>query len=315
MSKASGVKPLLLVVTLVALPTRALAWDPYGHMMIAASAWEQISDKAVRKRIGALLKLNPRYGDWTAGVPAAQRDRVAFVEAAVWPDFIKQAPGYVADGTENGNRPADAPASSQNIGYADNLMHKYWHFIDVPFSPDGTATQPPDFVNAQTQIEAFRAALKSADVSDAVKSYDLVWLEHIVADVHQPLHCVSRFDAAQKDGDNGGNLVRLEGDAKTLHKFWDGLLGTANGDRAAAIAAARSLKPPPASLAKVQDEAIWIDESFEAARTHVYKDPVGVGPGPFTVNAAYTHAGEAVARKRAALAGARLARLLTDALK
>jgi hypothetical protein len=315
MGESSGMNRVLLVVALLAVPARALAWDPYGHMMIAASAWEQIGDKAVRKRIGALLKLNPQYGDWIKGVPAAQRDRVAFVEAAKWADFIKQAPGYVADGTENGNRPANVPASSQNIGYADRLMHKYWHFIDVPFSPDGTATQAPDFVNAKTQIRAFRAALKAANVSDDVKSYDLVWLEHIVADVHQPLHCVSRFDAAQKDGDSGGNFVKLAGDPNTLHKFWDDLLGTANADRDAAMAAAQDLPPPPARLAKVRDEAVWIDEGVEVAKTHAYRAPIGVGEGPFTLDAAYAHAAKAVARKRAALAGARLARVLTDALE
>jgi hypothetical protein len=305
----------LVVALLLLVPARAFAWNPFGHRMIAASAWEQIRDKAVRKRIGALLKLNPQYADWVEGVPAAERDRVAFIEAATWPDFIKQAPGYVADGTERGNRPDDVPASSQNIGYADRLMHKYWHFIDVPFSPDGTATAGPDAVNAKTRIEAFRAALKSASVSNDVKSYDLVWLEHIVADVHQPLHCTSRFDAAQPNGDSGGNFVKLTGDPSNLHAFWDNLLGTANTDRAAAVAAAKKLKPPPIAQATVADEAVWIEEGVEAAKTHVYAAPIGVGEGPFTVDAAYDSAAEALARKRAALASARLARLLTDALR
>src|SRR3954466_14744593 len=155
-------KWVLLLVSLVAWPARAFAWAPYGHMIVAASAWDQIGDDAVRKRIGALLKLNPQYGDWVKGVPAADRDRVAFVRAATWPDFIKTAPGYEADGTDNGNRPTPVPESSRNIGYKDMRMHKYWHFIDLPFSPDGTKTHPPGFVNARTQITALRAALKSA---------------------------------------------------------------------------------------------------------------------------------------------------------
>jgi hypothetical protein len=308
-------KRILLLVTLFVWPARAFAWDPYGHMVVAASAWDQIGDHAVRKRIVALLRLNPQYGDWVKGVPAASRDRVAFVMAATWPDFIKRAPGYEADGTDNGNRPAHVPESSQNKGYQDHLMHKYWHFIDLPFSADGTKTDPPDFVNAQTQIGAFRAALKSAAFSDDIKSYDLVWLEHLVGDVHQPLHCTSRFDAAQKAGDNGGNFVKLSAAPGNLHAFWDDALGTANNDRAAAIAAAHKLTPPPTKLAKITDEAIWINESFEAAKTHSYKEPIGVGEGPFTVTTAYTQATAAFARKRVALAGARLARVLTDALK
>ena len=308
-------KRALLFAILIVFPARAFAWNPYGHMVVAASAWDQISKRAVRKKITALLKLNPQYEDWVKGVPAARRDRVAFVMAATWPDFIKSAPGYTADGDDHGNTPPNVPASSQNIGYADRLMHKYWHFIDVPFSPDGTATHGPNFVNAKTQIAAFRAALKSPAVSDDIKSYDLVWLEHLVGDVHQPLHCTSRFDAAQKDGDQGGNLVKLSGPPGQLHAFWDDLLGTANTDPAAAIDAARKLKPPSTKPAKVINVAAWIDQSVEAAKTHVYTEPIGVGEGPFTVDATYTRAAEAVAQKRVALAGARLAQLLTDALE
>src|ERR1041384_7978479 len=142
-------RPLLLstvaaLAVLLAVPSRARAWDPYGHMVVAASAWRRITNTKVKKRIGELLKLNPQYDDWVKGVPKARQLRVAFVKAATWPDFIKEAPGYTADGKNGGNTPAHVAASSQNIGYTDKLMHKYWHFIDLPFSPDGTATQEPD---------------------------------------------------------------------------------------------------------------------------------------------------------------------------
>src|SRR5580765_4929913 len=49
-----AMKRAILLVTLFVWPARALAWDPYGHMVVAASAWEQIGDPAVRKRIGVL---------------------------------------------------------------------------------------------------------------------------------------------------------------------------------------------------------------------------------------------------------------------
>jgi len=305
-------KRVVFIAALLIWPARAFAWNPYGHMVVAASAWDQIGKPAVRKRITALLKLNPQYEDWIKGVPAARRDRVAFVMAATWPDTIKSDSHYV----EDGNVPDHVPASSDNTkGYQDRLLHKYWHFINLPFSPDGTPTHGPAFVNAKTQISAFRAALKSSATTDDVKSYDLVWLEHLVGDVHQPLHATSRFTATQKQGDNGGNLVKLTEQPGNLHLFWDELLGTGDGSAATAIAAAHKLTPPAVALAKVTDEAVWIDESFEAAKAHAYKEPIGVGDGPFTLNATYTKAAKALARKRVALAGARLARLLTDALE
>ena len=115
-----------------------------------------------RARAIALLKLSPQYDTWIAGVPAGKRDQIAFVRAATWPDAIKRDDAYQSDGPDNGDRPPPGPEASQNIGYADHLRHKYWHFINRPFSPDGTALQNPDTPNVSTQIEALRAKLSRA---------------------------------------------------------------------------------------------------------------------------------------------------------
>jgi hypothetical protein len=58
-------------------------------------------------------------------------------------------------------------------------MHKYRHFVDLPFSPDGTALEDPPSPNVQTQIALFRKALSSELVTDDVTSYDLAWLNHL----------------------------------------------------------------------------------------------------------------------------------------
>jgi hypothetical protein len=110
------------------------------------------------------------------------------------PDCIKgnQCPGYTSDGPNGGNTPPNDPSASQNIGYADHLMHKYWHFIDIPFAKKGMLAAPAPSPNAVTQILLFRAALASK-VSDDIKSYDMVWLEHLVGDIHQPLHAIQRY--------------------------------------------------------------------------------------------------------------------------
>ena len=53
-------------------------------------------------------------------------------------------------------------------------MHKYWHFINEPSSPDHTPLEQPEKPNAQTQIGTFRRTLASGSgVSDEVRSYDL----------------------------------------------------------------------------------------------------------------------------------------------
>jgi hypothetical protein len=306
-------KTLIVAILATALlsTSSAWAWDGEGHMQVAEIAWKHLT-AASRARVSNLLKLNPNYATWIAHVPAANRRQVAFVTAATWPDFIKSASGYTNDGDK---APAD-PASSQNIGYADHLMHRYWHFIDTPFSTDGTPLTQPVAPNARTQIELFTAAIAGTDASDDVKSYDLVWLEHLVGDVHQPLHATSRFSADLPSGDRGGNSVALcaRPCRDELHAFWDTVLGTSKLT-ATAIAAADKLPAAPAAGAAVADDQVWITESFEAAKQFVYAPPVGPGAGPYTLTAAYKSRAKAEAKTRIELAGIRLAHLINANLK
>ena len=100
-----------------------------------------------------------------------------------------------------------------------------------------------------------------------------------------------------------------------LHAFWDGVLG--HDERPAkAIAAAALLPIAPSEGAGIIDVDAWVAESVEAAKTHVYMEPVGPdGHGPVTLDDTYRANAKAVAQKRIALAGARLAHLIRAALK
>jgi hypothetical protein len=303
-------------------PRAARAWDDFGHMEVAAVAYKALSKKT-KDRVAKLLALNPAYANWIVGATAAERDRVAFMRAATWADSIKSDPSYGAADLQT------APTAAQNLGYADHLRHAYWHFVDQPFSPDGTALVPAPRPNAATQIPIFRAALGAAATSDDVKSYDLVWLLHLVGDVHQPLHCVSRYDKADPAGDRGGNSVRIMGDAQPpvcddprycpfgppneLHAFFDDIEGSGYAT-APPAAAADKLAKPDAKAAAVGDEAVWIAEGLTLAQTKIYVPPIGVSDGPFTVTPPYQTAAYALGKQRIALAGARLANLLNDAL-
>jgi hypothetical protein len=297
------------VVVGLAAPPAARAWNDHGHMLVAAIAYRQLAPNA-RARATALLRLNPDYAGWIAGVPTVSRDAVAFLRAATWPDVIKRTEGYVNDS----DHPTGA-AARQNVGYRDKLQHRYWHFIDVPFSTDGTKLEQPTKPNAETQIAAFRATLASPTAPDALKSYDLVWLLHLVGDVHQPLHCTSRFDKSQTHGDRGGNTVLLRAPPCTdeLHGFWDGVTGTSEAPANARTQAAELVAADPA-LAAIDDAAAWIAESLEAAKTSVYVAPIGAGTGPFPLDAHYQTQAHRLALRRVALAGARLAALINHAL-
>lgn len=308
--------PLFAVVALTSLISSASAWDDLGHMIVAASAYDQLTPE-VQERVSTLLKLNPNYAKWIANVPKSDRSRMAFLRASRWPDDIKVDPAYKQDGRHDGNRPSGRKAA-RNIGYADKLQHKYWHFINLPFSPDNTTLVEPPAPSAKTQIALFRKTLMSPSSSNYLKSYDLVWLIHLVADVHQPLHATSRFTKAHKKGDDGGNGVMVCSHPcqtkEKLHAFWDDILGVST-DTTTAIDKAKQLPAADPQLASISDESIWIKESFEAAQTHVYVSPIGAGIGPYEVTDSYKAAAQELAAQRIALAGTRLANLLNDALR
>jgi hypothetical protein len=152
----------------------------------------------------------------------------------------------------------------------------------------------------------------------------------LVGDVHQPLHATSRFTSQSKHGDSGGNSVilcphkgsRCSARFNSLHSFWDDALG--NGDSAtgalklacviASTGKAHCLPRITSDAVAIDDPAAWAKESFELARTVAYKRPIGPGRGPYYLTKSYQLAVGSAAEKQVALAGARLARLLNQAL-
>lgn len=287
-------------------------------MAVAAVAYDRLTP-SVRARADALVRLNPSFDEWNRRIPrrtrAAARRKMLFMFASLWPDEIKGDSRYRSDGPNGGNRPPTDGTADRNVGYSDFALHKYWHFVDLPFSQDGTPLIDPPVPNALTQIDAFRRVLAS-DSPDELKSYDLVWLLHLVGDVHQPLHCTARFGKGQREGDDGGNLVTVCNPqcGQRLHSFWDGQLGTSDDPRAA-VRLAAGLPAAPSAAARNLDTEDWIEEGFEHAKRDVYKQPVGLGAGPFRLNAAYRNSARALARRQAALGGARLANVLNEALR
>jgi hypothetical protein len=293
-----------LLLAILTTPA-ALAWNDFGHEVAAAVAYPRLTP-AVRARIGRLLRLNPDYDRWIAGVPGPRREEIAFIEAAVWADDIKTDGRHVFDG----ERPR-GPEAARNIGYADPLEHRYWHFIDQPFSSDHTRLLRPARPNIETELATLQRTLRSPSAPAALKSYDLVWIEHLVGDAHQPLHAVSRFTRSQPEGDAGGNFIALcrPPCRRNLHSFWDEVLGKSRSPTAAIRYAAGLPAPSPRAVA-IGSSRRWLEESQRVAERYVYAPPIGDGRGPYRLDAAYRRQALEVARRQIALAGARLALVL-----
>jgi hypothetical protein len=328
MTKAFMKRTAVMLPLLAFSPDPALSWNGFGHMEVAAVAWDTLNDKPqIQARITELLKINPLYKSWTDDVPENIRAKVGFMRAATWPDIIKGDGQHIEDGApgSHGDRPAGTPNDFLNIGYSDNRMHKYWHFIDKPFSPDDTRLQQPEEPTIQNRIATFRRALASdSGVDDPVRSYDLSWLLHLVGDAHQPLHATSRFTHAHQGGDGGGNSVKIQcgqhievfcHNGESLHSFWDDLLGPSDAEPDRVIRAQGGLPEPDRRLASISDEAEWLDESFKIAKALAYADPpISADDEASTLTETYKRKALSTAEERIALAGVRLARLVESAL-
>jgi hypothetical protein len=309
--------PLTVLTAFVAcFAAPASAWWDSGHMQIAYVAFKNL-DAPVKEKVDALLRLNPDYVKWTAGVPERNAKLYAFMRASVWADDIKTREyGYMRDNV-NGS------TAGQNVGYDDRNQHSYWHYKDINFSPDGTPLPPADPVDLVTQAKVMIAALaKSPGRSDDVRSYDLVWLLHLVGDAHQPLHAVGRFTKEIPHGDAGGNaerVIRATGETVALHAYWDSLFGGyTSPDGAAFDADGRDGLASIAvneDTAKITDPQAWIEESAELAKQYAYAPPVSFGRDTVLLTRDYETNARNIARNQAALAAARLKNLLNGALR
>ena len=310
---------------LMAAPARC--WNGEGHEVVAYIAYQHL-DAATRIKVDELMKRNPCYSEWVSAVstlPEAERPLGLFMLAATWPDEIKRNKydcelnlHFGPDGARNGDEPPSGPEAGQNTGYDDTHRHKYWHFVDIPFSTDGTPTKPPAEPNVPTEVPELLKALASGESED-LKSYDLVWIEHLVGDVHQPLHDTSRFTKNHPDGDAGGNLVPIcdsPNCRQELHAYWDDILGTENLEGAISLGKQLNGRPQPDG-ANNPDVHAWVSEGFELAKKDVYRPPISADEpgGPIGIpDTQYHDNARKVAEAQVLLAGYRLAWVLNHAL-
>jgi len=277
-----------LVCLILCSPSISLGWGAGGHMMVAQIAFKRLNPKAKAKVAELLaIKIPP------AQVTAKSKD---FVNAAHWADDLRP--------------------------FAEFDSFKALHFIDQPFSSDGTAL-PADLPEADNIVKALQDnvnILKTSPDKNA-QAQALRLIIHFVGDIHQPLHCATRVDSDHHEGDRGGNLIAIKIPAPTnLHSYWDSGIGSfpKTGpnfkppplSQIPAAAAQAMVGNPATDPALKLDEpfnfSAWAGESLELAKDVTYK---GIKNGS-TPGAAYKKASLKVARQRVAWGGYRLAALL-----
>lgn len=275
------IKSTFLLSIALLLPFTTYAWNAVGHMVIATIAYQNLKPEP-RHRIDNLINyFHNEYNDIST-----------FIQIVTWPDMLR----------------------SQKIE-----MFTHWHYIDKPFSTDGTKlVDIVDDDNAIWALDQVRNVVKYQKANNYERARFLAFYAHIISDLHQPLHTVSDITALHPNGDKGGNLytIRYKGERSNLHRLWDSGVGFLNGnlgtDNIKTLANAVMARYPKKSLGAQADDLNpqhWLEEGMENAKQYVYDTPENG-----TVSAIYIERGSNVAQKEVALAGYRLATLLNEAL-
>jgi len=209
--------------------------------------------------------------------------------------------------------------------------HSAWHYINLPYKPDGqpasvqTVDPPPENI-----LRAYRTNLNilrsTAPVS--TKAVALCWIFHLIGDVHQPLHTVALFTTQfpPPEGDRGGTRfsIRAREGASTisLHTFWDDLiLGSERFQSVRNTATALRVQPDHAraqltELTETQCEEWAKQESFSLAKDQAYRNGQLRGSrdqqNGEVFPADYIATVKPLAERRIVLAGYRLADVLTQ---
>ncbi|MBK7647415.1 MAG: S1/P1 nuclease [Betaproteobacteria bacterium] len=270
------------------LSAPAMAWNAAGHRLTAFIAWQQLSPNT-REVIRQTLVRHPDYEHW---VERAHTDSgvAIFAEASTWPDDIRNDPRFYDEDKE-------APTPSQS-GLPDTARHKRWHYVDLNSRGKVEAGELDQQIERLSHL--LRSTEKKAEISNA-----LPWLEHLVADIHQPLH-------VGRHGDEGGNKIEIENPfnkrlpVSNLHTYWDDLPGPPwlRGKRLEKIADQLMANYP----APVQGNVtLWRDESHRLLN-QAYPDSNGSLLPAITES--FQQRARDISNRRIVDAGYRLGRLL-----
>ncbi|HTH51501.1 MAG TPA: S1/P1 nuclease, partial [Pyrinomonadaceae bacterium] len=212
------IKALAVIAGLLlsfAMPS--FAWDEVGHKITAYIAWQQMTPDVRARVIKTLLaapedaQLSTFYASYGSRTQEA-RQREFFMLIATWPDII---------------RDKNFPVRQKNYAHSDwHYADTFWQWKDnkVELLPEAEASG-----HALEKLADFDKLIRS-NATDAEKAVAIAWLEHLIGDIHQPLHASSRVTSSNAKGDQGGNLFLLtpkgtpRDKQENLHWFWDSIV-------------------------------------------------------------------------------------------
>ena len=295
--------PVLAVAALAIHPDPVRAWDLFGHHVVGAVAWEELTP-STRLAACELLQKAPADSDLPGLMPPGPRPlearcRELLVKAQGWADLVR-----------------DEIWSKRKERYD----HPEWHYVNHFWTPgpSGPRVLPERGTLGELSLRLPEAIANAADpsVSAPERAVALAWVLHLTGDAHQPLHSSGRVTSLEPKGDRGGNDFTLDDlESPNLHAFWDSILRRARRQSHAEsyfrwvsrVAGETAGAHPRASLAReaaIESPGAWSKESASIAMSSAYPEYLERN-APLPKR--YEDQVFPVAKKQAALAGYRLA--------
>lgn len=310
-TKIFGVITFVVLAVACVLPARA--WDDVGHKITGYIAWQQMTP-ATRENVIKILRAAPEDAQLSTfymtygGRSDEARKREFFMLIATWADIIR-----------------DRDFETRMKKY----HHSNWHYDDVFWKTvDGKVVEVTGMEEGGHAIEKlndFNKSIRGSD-SDKEKALAIAWIEHLIGDLHQPLHTSARVTDLEPKGDQGGNFFKItpkdtpRDKEENLHWFWDSIVvrsiprknDACDADYVDPVAKSIIKKYPYASLkARIKPGNFeeWKAESLKAAQEHVFSADLKRFEMP---SAAYKKKALKIAEERLALAGYRMGELFNE---
>lgn len=270
---------LRIIITIIIFlkALNCVAWNAMGHQLVAQIAYDNLTPYA--------KKMCNLYNNSYSTVSPSSN----FIIAATWLDSIR------------GN----------DVHWFDTL-----HYIDIPFSKDDTSLPPIQEINALWGIKQAVTVLSSTKSTEADKGLSLRILTHLVGDIHQPLHTITKVSKRQPEGDLGGNLFKLAKNpiGDNLHQYWDNgagiLIGPSKKFQVQNKAHQLEQKWSCKQAITEKKPKKWVNETHKIALTQVY------ATSPYKIpSKRYQLQAQNITQKQIHLAGCRLASLVNSIVK
>lgn len=279
------------------LTSNVVAWHGPGHYIVAHIAQTYLQQN------------NPDALDWANKILAPYTDVCGenlypFVEAATWPDKIKDQGWHIFDN--------------------HHFMSNYWYTeggVPKAFQSDTFANIIFAIGENVDTLSSNRVDPYGSSKSIFGKSLSLRTLIHFIGDIHQPLHAEERVTAKKPNGDMGGNLFYIkhynDSHMDNLHFIWDEMFMPYNtsirtnlppekyqfiDEWSKGIQAEYTFESLKPQIQRNGNQKAWSDESFAIAKSFAYNGLYENQDLPQL----YQDMGRDICRQRVALGGYRL---------